>query len=113
MKSFTIVISTILALGLTACVATENTPTPSTKIVKYQCLNSKSLIVSFIPSNNNDNGMAVINHGDKKSITLPNQVVASGFLYTNGKYTLRGKDQKVTWTIGKMMPIPCDTETAK
>ena len=48
-----------------------------------------------------------INGFGKQTIILPNKAVASGFLYSNGKYILRGKGEQVTWTVGRMTPFQC------
>ena len=42
-----------------------------------------------------------------ESIELPQQPSGSGFIYGNGRTTLRGKGDELTLEIGKMAPIRC------
>mgnify|MGYP005985317231 CR=1 FL=1 len=80
----------------------------STKNVKYTCSRNTKLSVNFTTmSNESGNKIAIINGFGKHAIILPNKAAASGFLYANGKYTLRGKGDKATWTVGRMAPFQC------
>lgn len=85
-----------------------NTHKTSTKNIKYTCNRGTELSVNFILKNN-DSGktIAIINGFGEQAIILPKKAVASGFLYSNGKYTLRGKEEHATWTIGRMTPFQC------
>lgn len=90
-----------------------NNPDVSSKLtqsskVEFICNRGVNLSVSFSTSTNEGNiNIAIVNgYGDQK-IILPTKTVASGFLYTNGKYTLRGKAEQATWTVGRMMPYQC------
>lgn len=75
---------------------------------RYTCSRNTNLSVNFTStSNEGDKKIAIINGYGKQSIILPNKTVASGFLYSNGKYTLRGKGDKATWTVGRMAPFQC------
>jgi membrane-bound inhibitor of C-type lysozyme len=86
----------------------ENSPQLKTKNVKYTCSRNTVLSVNFTYSmNKNEQNLAIINGVGKQSIILPSKAVTSGFLYTNGKYMLRGKGQQVTWTVGRMTPYQC------
>jgi membrane-bound inhibitor of C-type lysozyme len=88
--------------------ADSNSPQKETKNIKYTCNRNTNLSVNFTYSQNKDEKkMAIINGYGSQSIILPNKAIASGFLYTNGKYTLRGKGQQATWTIGRMVPFQC------
>ena len=85
-----------------------NTPKTSTTNVKYTCNRGTKLSVNFIFKNNNsDKTIAIINGFGEQAIILPNKAVASGFLYSNGKYALRGKGEHATWIIGRMAPFQC------
>ena len=79
------------------------------KLIDYTCDNYANITVSFTSvGNNNDRvNIVIINTPNAQPITLAGQTVDSGFLYSNGKYTLRGKGSDVQWTVGKMMPIKC------
>jgi membrane-bound inhibitor of C-type lysozyme len=85
-----------------------NSPKSKTENVKYTCSRNTFLSVNFTHSmDKKGQNLAIINGVGKQSIILPNKAVTSGFLYTNGKYTLRSKGQQVTWTIGRMTPYQC------
>tara|TARA_B110000908_G_C10260359_1_gene458758 strand:- start:3981 stop:4364 length:384 start_codon:yes stop_codon:yes gene_type:complete len=79
------------------------------KVIDYHCDNNKEISVSYTSINkkNTQKDIAIINSQGNQPIILAAKQVASGFLYTNGKYTLRGKGNDVQWTIGRMMPIKC------
>lgn len=87
--------------------------TPSSKEnaqnIKYMCDPDIKLSINFISRNNNKEAIAIINGFGTQAIILPNKATASGFLYSNGKYTLRGKEEKATWTVGRMAPFQCTT----
>lgn len=44
---------------------------------------------------------------DGTLIILPVQKVASGFMYSNWRYTLRGKNNEAMWSVGKMAAELC------
>jgi membrane-bound inhibitor of C-type lysozyme len=78
------------------------------KNIKYTCDRGTQLSVNFTTTNNDSNrNIAIINGFGSKAIILPNKTVASGFLYTNGKYSLRGKEKQATWSVGRMTPFHC------
>jgi membrane-bound inhibitor of C-type lysozyme len=80
----------------------------STKNIKYTCNRDTTLSINFISSSNeSDKSTAIINGFGKQAIILSNKTVASGFLYSNGKYTLRGKGDHAIWTVGRMVPFQC------
>lgn len=78
-----------------------------TKNIKYTCNQGTILSVNFTSRSDNEGTLAIINGVGKQAIILSNKAVASGFLYSNGKYTLRGKGERATWTIGRMTPFQC------
>ncbi|NQY89254.1 MAG: MliC family protein [Colwellia sp.] len=79
-----------------------------TKNVTYTCNRNTHLSVNFTyPNNESEQSIVIINGFGKKAIILPNKAIASGFLFSNGKYTLRGKGEKITWTVGRMAPFQC------
>ena len=86
-------------------VKSSNSPLKSAKKVEYSCKNNRKLTVSYTSAN--DEAIAIINGQHRQPIILPAKPTASGFLYSNGKHTLRGKAGDLQWTIGRMMPIKC------
>jgi membrane-bound inhibitor of C-type lysozyme len=80
----------------------------STKNIKYACSRDTTLSINFISTGKESNkSTAIIDGFGKQAIILPNKTVASGFLYSNGKYTLSGKGDHATWTVGRMVPFQC------
>ena len=87
------------------------TQKPSTENIKYTCNRGTTLSINFTSTGNeSDKRTAIINGFGKQAIILPNKTVASGFLYSNGKYTLRGKGDHATWTVGRMVPFQCSID---
>lgn len=50
--------------------------------------------------------MATLLRGGE-SIELPQQASGSGFIYSNGRTTLRGKGEELILEVGRMAPIRC------
>lgn len=44
---------------------------------------------------------------DNQAIELRHEPAASGFLYSNVKVSIRGKGDRMSLEIGRMMPIAC------
>lgn len=94
--------------NITTNVEDTNTQKNSPKSVKYTCNRNTKLSVNFTSKKSEDDKkIAIINDFGKQAIILPSKAVASGFLYSNGKYVLRGKGAKATWTVGRMVPFQC------
>ena len=88
-----------------------NTQKASTINVKYTCSRGNQLSVHFTATKGKENkNIAIINGFSEQAIILPNKAVASGFLYSNGKYSLRGKSEQATWTVGRMAPFQCSID---
>ena len=58
--------------------------------------------------------LSVVYAGDTATVTarqgtfvLPQQPSGSGFLYSNGRYSLRGQGDEARWEVGRMAPILC------
>jgi len=81
----------------------------TTMLTQYNCNKNTHITVSFTQRTHNKNtkNIAIINGYGKQVITLPTKQVGSGFLYSNGMYSLRGKGEQATWTVGKMIPMQC------
>jgi|TARA_B110000902_G_C13827540_1_gene406168 membrane-bound inhibitor of C-type lysozyme len=80
-------------------------------LIEYYCDNNRKISISFTSINkeNTQTSIAIINSEGDQPIILATKQEAPGFLYTNGKYSLRVKGNEARWTIGKMMPIKCTT----
>ena len=70
---------------------------------KYYCSKGQSLKVVFHANK------AVVTPKGGEPITLRQAMTADGFLYAKGKYSLRGRGNKATWTAGKAKPLKCSS----
>jgi membrane-bound inhibitor of C-type lysozyme len=68
---------------------------------KYHCNKGQSLKVVF------HGNTAVVTPKGGKTVTLTQARTADGFLYAKGKYSLRGRGDKATWTAGHNKPLKC------
>jgi len=107
----------ISALALTACSTTQ----PTKKQIVYHCDRGTTLNVTFVERSystirgGRQNRLrhhkqvtaAVVKFTAEDVVTLPAEKVASGFMYSNGRYTLRGKGNEAMWTVGKMLDEHC------
>ncbi|MBU2977105.1 MliC family protein [Alteromonas sp. C1M14] len=82
--------------------ATEEVGSAAIKQVEFDCERGQSLSVAYYI----DRDIAIVKRANEE-ITLTQQPAASGFYYTNGPTTLRGKGDKITLTIGRMAAIDC------
>lgn len=80
--------------------------------VNYLCERNTSLTVTFVDQTTvqGEQQKAIINLGDNQPLILPQAPSASGFLYSNGKVSLRGKGDKAIWTVGRMRGLQCKVE---
>ncbi len=62
---------------------------------KYTCNKGQSLKVVFKGSK------ATVTPKSGKPVTLTESMTADGFLYANSKYSLRGRGNKATWSVGR------------
>lgn len=84
--------------------ATQNKPSQYRE-VSFFCTNQESLAVRFFT----DQSVAVlVRHG--QNIELHQQPSGSGFIYSNGPNTIRGKGDDLTVEIGRMVPIQCTAQ---
>ena len=74
----------------------------STK-AKFICKGGSTLGVTF------KGNKARVSVPGAEPVTLTQGLSADGFLYTKGKYSLRGKGDKVTWKAGSAKPLSCRT----
>lgn len=97
-----------LALLLPALVAAACAPMAPQEVstqereVAYRCANGEQLALRFFPAQ----GVATLVRGGK-TMELQQRPAASGFVYSNGPNTVRGKGQELTLEIGRMVPIRC------
>ena len=96
--------------------------TPDAKNIAYTCDRGTNFIVNytkkgFTTMRNGKNGIhryevkniaANITLADGTLLSLPVQKIASGFKFSNGKYTFSGKDNKASWAVGKMLAEQCE-----
>ena len=68
---------------------------------KYHCNKGQTLRVVF------QGNTATVTPKGGKAVTLKQAMAADGFLYSKGKYSLRGRGNKATWTAGYNKPLNC------
>ena len=92
--------------GLVSLILFSLTPTFAAHAadIRYSCDNGTALIVAF------SEAAAEITLPDGVKATLPQQVSASGFWYSNGRYELRGKGEEAHFAIGRMTPVNCKVD---
>ena len=78
---------------------------PNELPVAFKCDNGQKLSVRFLRAE----GLAIMERGEHK-IELKQQISGSGFIYSNGPNTIRGKGSHLTGEIGRMMPIECEAQ---
>lgn len=89
-----------VALMLAGCAAKP--PLASPEAVVFDCQNGEVLRVRFVA----EPASAVLMRAQSE-ISLPQQPSGSGFIYSNGPNTIRGKGSALTVEIGRMLPIQC------
>ena len=103
-----IVSSLALALTLTLLAGcyffTPRHEEPAEIRAHFVCTNGEELDVQFVGAHH----LAVLTRNGE-SIELPQQPAASGFVYSNGPNTIRGKGNDLTVEIGRMVPLQCKT----
>lgn len=71
--------------------------------VTYHCQRGESIDVLFTSS-------AAILTRNSEQHTLAQQPTGSGFLYSNGKISIRGKGDNIILEIGRMAPLDCSAQ---
>jgi membrane-bound inhibitor of C-type lysozyme len=78
-------------------------PPPTENRGTFRCDNGETVVLRSFPGQ----GVAVLERGGQ-SVELQEQRVASGFAYSNGQTTVRGKGMtEFTLTVGNMAPTQC------
>ena len=88
--------------GPRSAIADKKSSSPEKLDVAFTCTNGESLNVRFFT----EKGVAVLVRNEKP-IELKQQPSGSGFIYSNGPNTIRGKGDDLTVEIGRMVPIQC------
>ena len=98
---FAATVATCLA---TACASKPpiNDSSPDDREVAFTCSNGPDLSVRFFPAQ----GVAVLVRNGE-TMELQQQPSGSGFIYSNGPTTIRGKGDDLTVEIGRMVPLQC------
>lgn len=92
----------LLAASVSACTTTSPGEPPEAITVDFACTNGETLTVRY----QRDPDIAILlRNGD--AIELPQQRSGSGFIYSNGPNTIRGKGDDLTVEIGRMVPLQC------
>jgi membrane-bound inhibitor of C-type lysozyme len=102
MKAFT-------AAALVTCLVSAcSSPSPTSGSlaqeldVTFSCTNGESLSVRFV----NERSIAVLTRNGE-SIELAQQPSGSGFIYSDGPNTIRGKGKDLSVEIGRMVRLEC------
>lgn len=93
--------STLLVSSL-VCACNATPPGPADRDVAFLCANGESVSVRFSPATDT----AILTRNGE-NIALQQQPSGSGFMYSNGPNTIRGKGDSLTIEIGRMVPIQC------
>lgn len=98
-----------VAILLAACAASACSSVPeaaepaaSVREVAFDCADHAPVTVRFHTA---EDSAVLLRNGE--SIELPQRPSASGFIYSNGPNTIRGKGDDLTVEIGRMVPIQC------
>lgn len=96
-----------LALTISSflCACSSTPPASPGRDVTFSCTNGESISVHFSLADDT----AVLNRNGE-SISLSQQRSGSGFIYSNGPNTIRGKGNDLTVEIGRMAPIQCSAK---
>lgn len=96
------------AFGLTliaafiSCACSSTPPPQVDRNVPFTCTNGESISVVFSRANGT---ATLLRNGEH--IQLKQQPSGSGFMYSNGPNTIRGKGDDLTVEIGRMVPLQC------
>ncbi len=91
-----------LLVAFTVGACSSSPPAPVEHDVAFSCTNGESISVRFSPTKHT---AILTRHGN--NIELQQQPSGSGFIYSNGPNTIRGKGNELTVEIGRMVPIHC------
>lgn len=95
------IVVAVLAALVSACATSPNESPPAID-VDFACSNGETISVRY----QRDPDVAVLMRNGT-AIELPQQRSGSGFIYSNGPNTIRGKGDDLTVEIGRMVPLYC------
>lgn len=108
MNRATLLALVALACALAACTAPpERVEHNTMRRVHFACDNGEDIEMRFFPAE----GVAVLVRGGH-TMELQQQPSASGFVYSNGPNTVRGKGDALRVEIGRRVPIHCQARPA-
>ncbi len=96
----TLIIAGALLAGC-AAQAPQGEPTGERR-VDYLCANGEGVQMRFFPLQ----GVGVLVRGGR-TMELQQRPAGSGFLYSNGPNSVRGKGDELTIEVGRMVPLRC------
>ena len=88
--------------AVTAPAPAPSAPASAERAFTFACDDGQRIQVRFSRSR----GLATLVRGGE-SVELPQQASGSGFIYSNGRTTLRGKGEELVLEVGRMAPIRC------
>lgn len=97
-----IVMSLSVLLALLGCAAADSDSETEIQMLSFNCAGGEQLQVAF---NTEKHHAELRRNGD--SFVLTQQRVASGFRYSDGRRTIRGKGAELIVEIGRMAPMSC------
>lgn len=87
----------------TACASRDATPDAAAeRRAQFLCDNGERVEMRFFPQQ----GVGVLVRGGR-TLELQQQPAASGFVYSNGPNTVRGKGEELVIEVGRMLPLRC------
>jgi membrane-bound inhibitor of C-type lysozyme len=90
-----------------AAAAAAGLPVTQQTRTSFVCDNDETIEVRFFP----EQGIAVLVRGGE-NIELNGEPVASGFAYSNGQTSIRGKGDELQMTVGMMATTTCTAKSA-
>ncbi|MGE5146440.1 MAG: MliC family protein [Candidatus Eiseniibacteriota bacterium] len=91
----------VLVAGLAACAGTDHRDMVGP--VYYACADRSDFSVTF----DNTYGVATVERASAPPLKLAQQVMGSGFRYSDGANELTGKGREATWHAAGVPPVPC------
>ncbi|MBK7365397.1 MAG: MliC family protein [Nitrosomonas sp.] len=101
MKLISLIMTYVLLIAGCTAMAESNEP-GDPLVVQFKCTNGEQVEMRFFRTQ----GVGVLVRAGK-TVELQQKRSASGFWYSNGPHTVRGKGNEITIEIGRMMPIHC------
>ena len=98
----------LIICTLSACsTESKQDSADTTKDVQFTCANGESISVRFFVG---QESATLFRNGQE--IELKQRPSGSGFIYSNGPNTIRGKGDELMVEIGRMLPIQCIAQSA-